>query len=170
MKKTHKKWHLFILRIFIIICSIVSLFILLDWFLNDWFFNDFLTTAKNSKESEARGFIHYSNRAQQAYFLENRHFVYSFDESKVINTYYINPDNYSRSMKNLGNVVFTYTTSRNHHLKSFVGVVFISSKGNLTTGVCKTIYPSQITAPDPIIKDDKIICADGTEDENIYHY
>ncbi len=115
------------------------------------------------RQSEGKSFIGASNRAQQAYRLENPTFARTFDQLNIgIPT---QSNNFHYAMKNIGDqAVFIYAIPLDSNLKSFVGIVFITSKGNSLAGACGTISPGKIIPADPIIKNDQVVCAEGTEE------
>jgi serine/threonine protein kinase len=132
------------------------------------------TVSWKDKQAEGRREVHFMNRAQQAYFLENDEFTDSFPELGIgMKT---QTKNYQYSIRATPLAVFNYATPREKHIKGYVGAVFLTSadksKGEILTVqlVCETNSPSwlqnwfNIQRPaDPIVLGNFVECAPNTQ-------
>ncbi|WP_446405708.1 type IV pilin-like G/H family protein [Coleofasciculus sp. C1-SOL-03] len=127
-----------------------------------WAFGDY----SKAKQSEAKQYIGSMNRAQQAYFLEESNFTNNIPELGLgIST---ETANYTYSTHATSLSAINYSVSRESHLKSYVGGVFLGSveaTGELTTLaiLCETKDKGTNRPPAPIVEEGRLQCAPGTE-------
>jgi serine/threonine protein kinase len=127
-----------------------------------WAFGDY----SKAKQSEAKQYIGSMNRAQQAYFLEEGNFTDNIGELRLgIST---ETTNYTYSSYATLLSSINYSVSRESHLKSYVGGVFLGSveaTGELTTLaiLCETKDKGTNRPPAPIVEEGRLQCAPGTE-------
>jgi type IV pilus assembly protein PilA len=112
-----------------------------------------------AQESAAKQYVAAMNKAQQAYYIQNKGFTSSVSNLGLG----IKPDtaNYQYSINTENKVVFNYAVSNQANLKSWVGGVFLA--GNKTqTILCLNAAPGKIKPPNPMYDGGDLYCAAGT--------
>lgn len=139
-----------------------------------------VSCGSKSKQSEAKQNVGAMNRAQQAYYLENKAFSNSF-ESLGLGIQPQTP-NYNYSTRATKTAAFNYGLSRKgtKDIKSYVGAVFVVPATNLdpkadkketaTVGiVCEAISPSNTQPADPTLQNGVPTCSSDTRDLSKYY-
>jgi type II secretory pathway pseudopilin PulG len=134
-----------------------------------------MSCTNKSKHAEAKQNVGAMNRAQQAYYLENKAFSNSFESLGLgIRTPTVNYEYSTRATKT---AAFTYGISRKETktIKSYVGGVFVVPATNLdakadkkemtTVGiVCEAISPGNTRPSDPTLQKGVPTCGSDTKD------
>ncbi len=135
------------------------------------------TSCSSTPASEARNHLRSMNRAQQAYYLENRQFSHSVaDLGLGIHTQ--TTKKYLLATKSAGNVALSYAIAdqpkppATAYNKSYVGAVFVTSQKRdsqrkdeevVTVGIlCQSDSPDIIHLPAPTYKQGVIACGKST--------
>jgi len=130
------------------------------------------TSCGPTPASEARNNLRSVNRAQQAYYLENRQFSSSVaDLGLGINTQTVKK--YLLSTKTTGKAAFSYAIAdrpnppAKTYNKSYVSAVFLTPQKKdgevVTVGIlCQSDSPDMIHLPTPTYKQGVIVCGKGT--------
>lgn len=131
---------------------------------------DLASCGNKAKHSEAKQYAGSMNRAQQAYFAENRAFSNSITALGLgIKT---QTTNYNYSAIATKTAAFSYGVSRSNNLRSYVGAVFFvgsvspAAKNEKTTAsiLCETTSFGKTQPPDPIIENGVAVCAAGSSE------
>jgi hypothetical protein len=131
----------------------------------------YLSQRNRAKESEAKMYVGYVNRAQQAIFIEKSAFATSVNALGLgIKT---ETTNYKYSVRATKKAGFNYGVSKEKELKSYAGGVFLVSakifepkaaKYEITTIsiLCEADFPGTIKPSAPTYENGKIACGQGT--------
>ncbi len=99
----------------------------------------FLSQAAKARQSEGKSYVGATNRAQQAYRLENPQFASQFTALKI--GLPSQSSNYSYTLGTTNNTTTAFITADAvdpTSTKSFIGLVTISATGNSVAGACET--------------------------------
>lgn len=114
-----------------------------------------------ARESFAQTYVGTINRAQQAYFLENRSFSPSFAALDLGldlgNEDYV----FSMSLKERNKAVVT-ATAKKDDLRSYTGAVVFSPSQTTTAIVCRSETPAQTAPEAPVFNGTALECASGS--------
>ena len=121
----------------------------------------FFNVIKKPKHSEAKTYVGSMNRAQQAYFLDNK--TFSNDMAKLGLGIKTETENYSYSTRATNKAVFNYGISKNKMIQSYVGGVFLVPATEVNANAAK----DEMTTVD-ILKDDLSIPRRITQPLNSY--
>ena len=133
----------------------------------------YLSQSNRAKESEAKMYVGYMNRAQQAIFIEKSSFATSVNALGLgIKT---ETTNYKYSLRATKKAGFNYGVSKQKELKSYVGGVFLVSakifepkavKDEITTTsiLCGADSSGTIKPADPTYQNGKTACGKGTRE------
>lgn len=134
----------------------------------------FMNCGVRAKQPQAKTYVGILNRAQQAFYAENKSFSTSIAKLGIgIPT---KTENYTYSTLVQKNIAFNYAVSKQATLRSFVGAVFLvpstapqAAKGdmNMLTILCESKEPSMQKPPEPKLNKGKIICGAGTRSPDI---
>ena len=131
----------------------------------------FMAKVRNRKQAEAREYVSSINKGQPAYFAEKNVFSTSVKALGIgIKT---ETENYKYSILITKKATLNYGVSKQKHLKSYVGGVFVipakkfdsnAHKNKITTTsiLCKADSAGTIKPPEPTNHNGKISCATGT--------
>jgi type IV pilus assembly protein PilA len=134
-----------------------------------------LSCGNKGRQAEAKQNVGAMNRAQQAYYLENKAFSNSFESLGIgIRTQTINYEYSTRATKT---AAFTYGIARKgtKNIKSYVGGVFVVPATNVdpkadkkemtTVGIlCEATSPGRTRLADPILQNNVPTCGSDTKD------
>jgi type IV pilus assembly protein PilA len=131
----------------------------------------YLSQRNRAKESEAKIYVGFMNRAQQALFIEKSAFATSVNALGI--GMKKETTNYKYSVRATKQTALNYGLSKQKDLKSYVGGVFVipatkvdsnSSKNKIATTsiLCRADSPGTIKPPEPTNQNGKIACATGT--------
>ena len=128
-----------------------------------------LNSSTKAKQSEAKQYMGSMNRAQQAYFLDNKEpeekgkFAKEFGKLELgIPT---ETEYYQYLLRATDSASFHYAISKDKELKGFAGAVFMvetASSGTLAI-LCETAEPGQIIPAEPQMENGVPTCGTGTE-------
>ena len=123
------------------------------------------------RQSEAKRYVSFMNKAQQANFAEKSAFANSFDALGLgIKT---ETPNYKYSVLGTTKAVFNYGVPKKKDLKIYVGGVFVvpaknwvlnADKDEITTTsiLCGADSPGTIKPAEPTYQNGKLVCGKGT--------
>ncbi|MEW5859306.1 MAG: type IV pilin-like G/H family protein [Cyanobacteriota bacterium] len=117
-----------------------------------------------ANQGEAKNNIIKVNHAQKAYYSKNANFTHSqkrlgaYSESKA----------YSYSIRVNAKAAFNLAIPKASYQdhKSYIGAVFVDSKGNLQSIECKSTYSGVQEAAFPTYQDGILVCGDDTKKVN----
>lgn len=121
------------------------------------------------KQAQARQMIGVMNRAQQAFYLENKSFAKNIQTLEIgIKT---ETNDYSYSLRNTGNVSYHYAISKQgtNTTKSYVGAVFVLSSNSPSEEettfaiLCEAEKAGKIKPADPIFQNNQPTCGPNTK-------
>ena len=129
-----------------------------------------LCSANKARQSEAKTYVGAMNRAQQAYFLENKEreekgkFANELDKLGL--GIGAETENYKYLVRATDSASFHYAISKEKDLQGFVGAVFMvetSSSGTLAI-FCEAIDDGQVIPAKPKLENGVPTCGAGTEE------
>lgn len=138
-----------------------------------------LSCAKSGKQAEAKQNVGALNRAQQAYYLEEKAFSNSFESLGIG----IPPQtiNYEYSIRATKTAAFNYAIARKEtkNIKSYVGSVFVVPDTNVdpkadkkemtTVGIlCEALRPGSTKPSDPTLQNGVPTCGSDTKELGQY--
>ena len=128
---------------------------------------------QKGKQAEAKQNIGSTNRAQQAYFLDNQTFANSMEAMGIG----IKPQtvNYNYSVRTTKTTAFHYGIARRKTEKSYVGAVFVvpatnvnpatnKSEVNTASIICEALRPGSTTPTAPTLQKGVPTCGSDTKD------
>ncbi len=138
------------------------------------FLPSLLSCGNKGRQAEAKQNVGAMNRAQQAYYLENKAFSNSLESLGLgIRTQTINYEYSTRATKT---AAFTYGIARKgtKNIKSYVGGVFVVPATNVdpkadkkemtTVGIlCEATSPGRTRLADPILQNNVLTCGSDTK-------
>ncbi|MEC4893222.1 MAG: type IV pilin-like G/H family protein [Oscillatoria sp. PMC 1051.18] len=124
--------------------------------------------AQQAKQAEAKNYLGSMNRAQQAYWLENKTFTDSVEQLGI--SIVPETENYSYSVDSEEKSTFHYGIAKEDKIKSYVGAVYVGipkvstlSKQETTLSIlCEADSPGQIKLPAPTFENGELSCPKGT--------
>jgi type IV pilus assembly protein PilA len=133
----------------------------------------YLSQRNRAKASEAKMYVGFMNRAQQALFIEKSAFATSVNALGI--GMKKETTNYKYSVLATKQTAFNYGVSKQKDLKSYVGGVFVipatkvksnASKNKITTIsiLCQAASGDTMKPPEPTNQNGKIACATGTRE------
>lgn len=130
----------------------------------------FLNSATSAKQSEAKQYTGSMNRAQQAYFWENKEREekgkFANEIGKLELGIATETENYNYLLRATDSASFHYAIPKDRELKGFAGAVFMvetASEGTLAI-LCETIDPGKVLPAEPQMENGVPICGAGTEE------
>ncbi len=133
----------------------------------------FVSCGSSAKRAEAKQNVGAMNRAQQAYYLDNKAFSKSLESLDIgIST---QTTNYEYSTRATKNAAFSYGISRKKDIKSYVGGVFLVPTTNLDSKadkdeiktvdiLCEATSNGNTQPATPILLHSVPTCGSGTKD------
>ena len=131
----------------------------------------YLSQRNRAQESEAKMYVGFMNRAQQALFIEKNAFATSVNALGLgLKT---ETTNFKYSIRATKKAAFNYGVAKEKSLKSYIGGVFVvpaknfdpnAAKEEITTTslLCEADFPGTIKPAEPTYENGKIACGKGT--------
>ncbi|MGK7902613.1 MAG: type IV pilin-like G/H family protein [Hormoscilla sp.] len=130
----------------------------------------FLNSAGKAKKTEAKMYVGSMNRAQQAYFLDNKEpeekGKFANEIGKLELGIPTETENYKYLLRATDTATFHYAIPKEKELKGYAGAVFMVETASSGTSaiLCKTTGPGQIIPAEPQMENGVPTCGTGTEE------
>lgn len=124
-----------------------------------------LDCTSKAKQAEGLSHVRAVNRAQQAYYLEEKTFTNSVKDLGIgINRHSVN---YDYSILTTKTAAFHYAIARKGTLKSYVAAVFTLPDTTTVDITCVTLRPSRTPLQAPTLINGIATCSSGTKDLSV---